>query len=60
MSLVGLLIVVIVFGLLMYCVSLLPLPAPWSTIARVLLILIAIVYLLSALGVGGSVLSLRR
>lgn len=57
MSLVGLLVVVIVFGLLMYCVSLLPLPSPWNTIARVILILIAIVWLLNMLGVfaGGTV-----
>lgn len=61
MSLIGLLIVVIVFGLLFYCVSLLPLPAPWGTIARVLLLVIAIIWLLSMLGVvgGGTTFHIR-
>jgi len=60
-SLVGLLIVVIVLGLLIYCVQLLPLPAPFKTIALVIVILIAIVWLLNASGIlsGAPVLRVR-
>lgn len=46
MSLLGLLIAVIVIGLLLYLVQLLPLQAPFKTIAMVLVVLIAIVWLL--------------
>jgi len=50
MSLIGLLILVIVFGLLFYLINLLPLAAPWKTVALVILIIIAIVVLLSMIG----------
>lgn len=53
MSLIGLLVFVIVFGLLAYCVTLLPLPSPWKQIALILVVLIAIIYLCGALGVIG-------
>jgi hypothetical protein len=54
MSLIGLLILIIVFGLLYWCVTLLPLPAPFKQIALVVLILICIIFLLNSLGVVGS------
>ncbi len=55
MDLVSLLIVVVVLGLLIYVVGLLPLPAPFKTIANIIVILIAIVYLLGLLGYGPGV-----
>ena len=55
MDLVSLLIAVVVLGLLIYVVGLLPLPAPFKTIAYVLVILIAILYLLGLLGIGPGV-----
>ena len=55
MDLVSLLIVVVVLGLLIYVVGLLPLPAPFKTIAHVLVVIIAIVYLLGLLGYGPGV-----
>lgn len=50
MSLIGLLVFVIILGLLYWCVTLLPLPSPFKQIAIVILILIAIIYLVSAFG----------
>jgi hypothetical protein len=51
MSLIGLLILVIVVGLLLYLVQVLPLQAPFKTVALVLVVLIAIVWLLGGSGV---------
>lgn len=51
MSLIGLLVFVIIVGLLIYLVRLLPLPDPFRTIAYVILVIIAILWLVSALGV---------
>jgi len=61
MSLVGILIFIFIIGLLYWIVTLLPLPAPFKTIALVVVCIIAIVYLLSALGVfaGGPILRVR-
>jgi hypothetical protein len=53
-SLIGLLVAVIVIGLIVYLVTLLPLPAPFKTIAMVLVILIAIIWLVSGTGVFGG------
>lgn len=55
MDLVSLLVVIIVLGLLMYVVGLLPLPAPFKTVANIIVILIAIIYLLGLLGYGPGV-----
>lgn len=55
MDLVSLLIAVVVLGLLFYVVGLLPLPAPFKTIAKVIVIVIAIIYLLGLLGYGPGV-----
>jgi len=55
MDLVSLLVAVIVLGLLVYVVGLLPLPAPFKTIAHILVILIAVIYLLGLLGYGPGV-----
>jgi hypothetical protein len=52
MDLVSLLILIIVMGLLYYLVMLLPLPAPFKTIAQVVVILICIVWLI---GGGGPI-----
>lgn len=52
MTLMGLLVMVIVCGLLLWLVQQLPLPAPFGLIARVLIVLIAILYLLSGIGFG--------
>lgn len=42
----ALIITIVVIGLIYYCVTLLPLPEPFRTIANVVFILIAISYLL--------------
>ena len=55
MDLVSLLIAIVVLGLLLYVVGLLPLPAPFKTIAHVIVVLIAIIYLLGILGYGPGV-----
>jgi hypothetical protein len=61
MSLIGLLIFVIVIGLIFYVLSVLPLPAPWKTIATVVACVIVLIVLLQMLGViGGGALILRR
>ena len=44
--LMSLLVAVIIFGLLVYVVQLLPLPAPFGTIALVILVIIFLLYLL--------------
>ena len=49
MMLVTLLGAAIVLGLVVYLVSILPLPPPWRTVAMVLVILLAIVVLLQFL-----------
>jgi len=48
--LISLLILVIVCGLLWYLVSMLPLAAPFKTIAQVVVILIAIIWVLRVAG----------
>ncbi len=57
MSLIGLLVAVIVIGLLLYLVSILPIQAPFKTIAYVVVVLIAIVWLLG--GLSGSPIHLN-
>lgn len=60
MTLIGLLVVVIILGLIVYLVQLLPLPAPFKTVAMVLVILVAIVWLCEQAGfLGGGTLRLR-
>jgi hypothetical protein len=61
MSLVGLLVFIIIMGLLYWVVTLIPLPAPFKTIALVVLLLICIVYLASAFGLfaSGPILRVR-
>ncbi len=48
---ISLIVALIVLGLIAYCVTLLPIPAPFDQIIRVILILVAIGYLLNAVGV---------
>lgn len=50
--LISLLVAVIVIGLLIYLVQMLPLPDPWKTIAVILVILIALIWLLGSVGGG--------
>jgi hypothetical protein len=52
MDLLSLLLIVIVFGLIYYCVTLLPIPAPFKTIAVVIVLIVAIVYLFGLIGGG--------
>jgi hypothetical protein len=52
--LISLLIAVIVIGLLFYVLSLLPIPQPWLNIARVILIVIVIIWLLGYVGLPGG------
>lgn len=50
MSLVGLLVACLIFGLIWYLITLLPVDARIKQVAFIILIVIAIIYLLSALG----------
>lgn len=54
MSLIGILVALCVLGLVYYLVTLLPLPAPFKTIAQVVVILICIIWLLSNFGLLGG------
>lgn len=49
MDLVSLLVLVIVVGLVYYIITLIPLPAPFKTIALVVLALIAILWLIGGI-----------
>lgn len=51
MSLIGLLVVVIILGLLLYVVQMLPIPQPFKNAAIVIVVLIAIIFLLGLIGV---------
>lgn len=57
MSLIGLLIFVIVVGLLLYLIQVLPIQPPFKTVAYVLLVIIAVIWLLG--GLAGSPIHLR-
>lgn len=48
--LISLLIAVIIIGLVFYLLSLLPIPQPWLNIARVILVVIVIIWLLGYVG----------
>jgi hypothetical protein len=50
MSLIGLLVVVIIFGLLLWLVGMLPIDPPFKTVAYVIVVVILIIYLLQTLG----------
>lgn len=51
MSLISLLVVIVVLGLIYWLITMLPLPAPFKTIAIVIFIIICILVLLSMIGV---------
>lgn len=51
MSLISLLVLIIVFGLIYWLITILPLPAPFKTIAVVVFVVICILILLSFIGV---------
>lgn len=53
--LVTLIIVIIIAGLIWWLVDMLPIPANFKMIIRVIMILIAIIYLCNLLGVFGGV-----
>jgi hypothetical protein len=55
MSLIGLLVLIIVFGLLFYLVDLIPMPPPFKVAARVVVVLILILVLLGQVGWLGDV-----
>ncbi len=59
MSLLGLLIIVIVFGLIYMVVGMLPLPEPFKRIATVIVLVVGLLYLLGALFGGVSVPVIR-
>jgi hypothetical protein len=48
--LISLLIAVIIIGLLFYLLAMLPIPQPWLNIARVILVVIIIIWLLGYVG----------
>lgn len=53
--LLSLIVGIVIIGLIVYCLSLLPLPEPFRTIVYVLGIVIAIIYLVEVLHGGTSV-----
>lgn len=56
--LVSLLIAILVIGLLVWLVQILPIPEPFRTVAIVVVVIIAIIWLLE--GVGGAGLGFHR
>jgi hypothetical protein len=52
--LISLFVAVIIIVLLFYVMSLLPIPQPWLNVARVILVLIVIIWLLSYSGLLGG------
>ncbi len=53
MTLLGLLVIIIVIGLIVWLVQQLPLAQPFKNIALVLVVVVCIIWLLSASGLGG-------
>ena len=49
-GLIGVIVALVVIGLLFYCITLLPVPEPFRTAIKVVFIVIAILILLSFLG----------
>ena len=62
MTLIGLVVFILVLALILYLVNLLPIDGNFKRIVQVLVIVIAIIYLLGALGVlsAGPIVTLRR
>lgn len=54
---IALIITLVVLGLIYWAVSLIPLPDPFPTIIKVLFVVVAVVYLLRALGVSLPILT---
>ena len=54
MSLIGLLVFLIIVGLIYWLITMIPLPPPFPMIIRIVMILIAIIWLASQLGAFGS------
>ena len=52
MTLIGLLVFCIVVGLVIWLIGMLPLTPPWNIIVRVLVVIIALIYLLQGFGGG--------
>jgi hypothetical protein len=48
--LISLLVAVIIIGLIFYVLSMLPIPQPWANIAKVILVVIVIIWLLGFTG----------
>lgn len=55
MSLISLLVGIVVLGLVFWLLEQLPLTSPWNIIARVVLVVVAIIWLLSFIGVGPGI-----
>lgn len=53
-TIVMLIVWLLVLGLIYYCLSLLPLPAPFGVILQVLFVILALFVILSAFGIVGS------
>lgn len=56
--LISLIVFLVILGLVYWLVSLIPLPAPFGTIIKVIFIIIAILYVLQALGIYNSGISI--
>lgn len=63
MSIIGLIVLLVVLGLIFYCVELIPMAAPFPAIIRVVAVIIAILIILNffapALGLGTGVTLIR-
>ena len=51
MSIIGLVVLLVILGLIFYCVQLIPMAAPFPTIIKVVAVIVAILVLLQFLGV---------
>lgn len=56
---IELIMTILVLGLVVWAISFLPIPEPFMTIIRVLVIIVAVILLLNFLGVTGIPLRLR-
>lgn len=50
-TIISIIIYLVIFGLIWYCITLLPLPAPFAKLIQVLFILLVILMLLSLVGI---------
>jgi len=56
---IELIVAIVILGLIYWAVSLIPLPDPFPTIVKILFIIVAVLYVLQAFGLGVGLPSIR-